>query len=109
MRKEGEEKAYTHVNVTENEAEKKAAAHEAVLAELATEKKVKEEAEKMRTEAQEEAMKIKKEAGEQAEEHINTTEIEANKNETAAHNAVLAMLAKEKRQRSRQKKRRYKK
>merc|ERR1711972_192806 len=86
-----------HVNATENEAEKKeAAAHEAVLAELAKEKKVKEEAKKMRKEAQEEAVKMKKEAEEKAEQHINTTEIEAKKKEAAAHDAVLAMLAKEK-------------
>ena len=110
MRKEGEEKAEAHVNATEHEAEKKeAAAHAAVLAELAKEKKVKEEAEKMRNEAQGEATKIKNEAEENAGERINTTEIDATKNETAAHNAVLAMLATEKMQRSRQKKRRYKK
>merc|ERR1712113_1237858 len=97
MRKEGEEKAEQHVNTTEIEAKKKeTAAHDAVLAMLAKEKKVKEEAMKMRKEAEEEAVKMKREGEEDAEQHINTTDSVAKRKQAAAHDAVLAELAKEK-------------
>merc|ERR1711860_347410 len=98
-------KAEKHVNTVEDEAKKKeAAAHDAVLAEIAKEKKVKAEAMKMRKEAEEEAMKMKekaekeamnttKEGEEKAEKHVNTVEDEAKQKEAAAHNAVLAEVA----------------
>merc|ERR1712217_1012242 len=100
--------AKQQLNTTKSEATtKEADAHEAVLAELAREKRAKEEAMKMRKEAEEEAKKMKKEAEEeaakirnegeeQAEPHVNDTETEAKKKEAAAHEAVLAELAKEK-------------